>query len=129
MAVPNASLVRKALGGMLTQRAFSKELVRELLQDFHRLTRLESTLRESCLGEGRLQERHMSMLKYLHLATIIGGTRCSTRVVCIEKSAVYKVALCQYECFQIYHTHKSMHDVHRQNKYVQEEKIYLLILH
>lgn len=60
----------------------AQKLVHELLQDFLHSIRMESTIHEPSLEEVHLRGGH-------HVHTICG---------------YYKVALCQFNCFQVYHT-------------------------
>ncbi|XP_069983596.1 piggyBac transposable element-derived protein 4-like [Penaeus vannamei] len=108
MTVANSFLVHKALGGKLTQRAFRKGLIREILRNFHQSSRKEHTICQPYLGEDRLQGGHH--IHALELAPggrcrsckvcYACGTRCETKYICGH----CKVALCVLECFHTYHT-------------------------
>lgn len=55
--------------------------------------RMESAVREPCLGEGRLLEGHHV---HAHMAGI-DGARCATYVVCIKGPAIY-VGIVEWLC-------------------------------
>lgn len=108
MAVENAYLVHRTLGGTLARRAFRKEIVRELLRDFHRW---KDTVRDPGPEEDRFQGGH-----HVHFLVPVPSGRYRRCKVCHARGARKEtrsmcehchVALCPYECFQVYHTVKN----------------------
>lgn len=90
MTVINSFLVHKALGGNLTQWAFTKGPVCELLQEFHQSSRVESIIHWSNLGEGHLQGRY---LVHVQVPTP-GGQYCLCKVCYAQSTQRERQTIC-----------------------------------